>query len=78
MDFTATNNYKIMDSKSNESQTVSSECTRRKENEFSLDYFAEKLNSYESNINNAYSNIKQVLDQLEEEFPEIDITSIYI
>jgi len=61
-----------------ESDKVSSESTLKQDEELSLRYFSKKMNSYESNINSTYLNIKKVLNQLEHEFPEIDITSIII
>jgi len=75
MEFANANEHRLIDIESIESDQPSSVISFKKENEYNLRYFSEKLDSYEMNINTTYLNIKHVLNQLEEEFPEIDITS---
>jgi hypothetical protein len=43
--------------------------------EYFVKYISEKINSYEENINLSYIQIKNIMNKLEEEFPQIDINS---
>jgi hypothetical protein len=78
MDNTISNTDIKMEIKSHDSDQLSEDSANRKDNEYYLKYFAEKMSTYEENINTTYYNIKRVLTQLEEEFPEIDMTSKFI
>ena len=43
--------------------------------EYFIKYISEKISSYEENINSSYINIKNIINKLEEEFPQIDVNS---
>jgi hypothetical protein len=43
--------------------------------EYFIKYISEKINSYEENINLSYIQIKNIMNKLEEEFPQIDVNS---